>query len=243
MIRIVVDAMGGDYAPREVVYGAVLAAKEYGIAIQLVGPPDAVGSELKKHSTAGLDISIVPASEVVSMDEKPSRAIVKKKDSSIVVATRQLSEGLADGMVAAGSTGATAVAAQMAWDESPMSIARRSPARCRRSHRSAASSSMSVPTSIARPISCGSSGTWGRSFLAACTTSKIRASASSTSAPKTLKATSSARIHSNFSKPTATSTSIGFVEGRDFPVGKVDVVVTDGFTGNVALKTAEASLK
>ncbi|MGH9549066.1 MAG: phosphate acyltransferase PlsX, partial [Terriglobales bacterium] len=112
MIRIAVDAMGGDHAPREIVHGAVLAAKEYKIAVQLVGPPETVKSELERYSLSGCDIKIVPASEVVSMDEKPSRAIVKKKDSSIVVAMKQVAEGHADGVVAAGSTGAAAVAAQ-----------------------------------------------------------------------------------------------------------------------------------
>ena len=76
MIRIAVDAMGGDHAPREVVHGSILAAREYGVAIQLVGVPDAITAELKRHQTKGLDITIVPASEVVAMDEKPSRAIV-----------------------------------------------------------------------------------------------------------------------------------------------------------------------
>src|SRR5437879_2170090 len=113
MIRIAVDAMGGDYAPREVVYGAVLATREYNISIQLVGPKEEVATELNRYPTAGLDVSIVPATEVVAMGEKPSRAIVRKKDSSIVVATRQVAEGLADGLVAAGSTGAAAVAAQL----------------------------------------------------------------------------------------------------------------------------------
>src|SRR5271170_6384043 len=113
MVRIAVDAMGGDYAPREVVYGAVLAAREYGVAVQLIGAPDAIKQELTRHQTTGLDITIVPASEVVAMDEKPTRAIRGKKDSSIIVTTRQVREGLADGMVAAGSTGAAAVAAQI----------------------------------------------------------------------------------------------------------------------------------
>jgi glycerol-3-phosphate acyltransferase PlsX len=72
MIRIAVDAMGGDYAPREVVNGAVIAAREYSVAIQLVGPPEAVEAELKRHDTTGLDITIIPASEVVAMDEKPT---------------------------------------------------------------------------------------------------------------------------------------------------------------------------
>ena len=115
MVAIAVDAMGGDFAPREIVYGAVLAARDLGIAVQLVGPPEIIQKELlTRHKIDGLPISVYrPASEVVAMDEKPSRAIVKKKDSSIIVTTRQVSSGAADGMVAAGSTGAAAVAAQL----------------------------------------------------------------------------------------------------------------------------------
>src|SRR5271156_3208927 len=112
MIRIAVDAMGGDYAPREVVHGAILAAREYGVAIQLVGPPEMVAPELKRHETSGLDISLVPAAEVLAMDENV-KAVVRKQDSSIVVATNQVAKGLADAVVAAGSTGAAAAAAQL----------------------------------------------------------------------------------------------------------------------------------
>ena len=112
MIRVAIDAMGGDNAPREVVHGAVLAAREYGISIQLVGIPNVIEAELARHETAGLNISIVGATEVVAMDEKPSKAILKKKDSSIVKSMRQVAEGLADAVVACGSTGAAAVAAQ-----------------------------------------------------------------------------------------------------------------------------------
>ena len=100
MIRVAIDAMGGDNAPREVVHGAVLAAREYGISIQLVGIPNVIEAELARHETAGLNISIVGATEVVAMDEKPSKAILKKKDSSIVKSMRQVAEGLADAVVA-----------------------------------------------------------------------------------------------------------------------------------------------
>ena len=80
MIRVAIDAMGGDYAPREVVHGAVLAAREYGISVQLVGQLPAIEAELKRHEIAGLNISLVAASEVVAMDEKPSKAILRKKE-------------------------------------------------------------------------------------------------------------------------------------------------------------------
>jgi len=94
------------------VHGAVLAAQECGVAVQLVGPPEVVAVELKRHDTNGLDISLVPAAEVVGMTEN-AKAVVKKQDSSIVVATMQVAKGLADAVVAAGSTGAAAAAAQV----------------------------------------------------------------------------------------------------------------------------------
>jgi len=122
MIRVAIDAMGGDNAPREVVHGAVLAAREYGISIQLVGIPNVIEAELARHETAGLNISIVGATEVVAMDEKPSKAILKKKDSSIVKSMRQVAEGLADAVVACGSTGAAAVAAQFNIRRWPIAI-------------------------------------------------------------------------------------------------------------------------
>src|SRR5579883_553953 len=112
MVRIAVDAMGGDYAPRETVYGAVLAAKEYGLSIHLVGQPDQLQAELKRHQTNNLDIKLVPASEIVGMNENPPRAVAKKKDSSIVIATRLAASGKADAVVTAGSTGAAVAASR-----------------------------------------------------------------------------------------------------------------------------------
>jgi len=243
MIKIAVDAMGGDYAPREVVYGSVLAAREHAIAIQLVGPPELVEKELQRHETAGLNISIVPASEVVAMDEKPSRAIVRKKDSSIVVTTKQVSQGLADGMVAAGSTGAATVAAQMGLG------------RIANVARSAIACSMPTVTEnrvividVGANIDCDAHqllqfGQMGAILAAGLHgihrprvgilnigTEETKGNQLVQDAYKLMRA----RTDLNF---------IGFVEGRDFPMGKVDVVVTDGFTGNIALKTAEGIAK
>jgi glycerol-3-phosphate acyltransferase PlsX len=240
MIRIAVDAMGGDYAPREVVNGAVIAAREYSVAIQLVGPPEAVEAELKRHDTTGLDITIIPASEVVAMDEKPSRAILRKKDSSIVVTTKQVADGLADGMVAAGSTGATSVAVQfglgrMANVERPAiacvmpTVAKKEPVilidvganvECEPHQLFQFAQMGSIVSaglySIARPrvglLNIGTEETKGNTLVQ--------------SAYKLMKADPDLNFQ-------------GFVEGRDFPMNKADVVVTDGFTGNVALKTAE----
>jgi glycerol-3-phosphate acyltransferase PlsX len=104
--------MGGDNAPSEIVHGAVLAAKEYKIHIQLTGPESIINQELQKHDYADLPIEIIPANEVIEMgDKNPALSVRKKQNSSIVVAAKQVASGKAGGMVSAGSTGASAAAA------------------------------------------------------------------------------------------------------------------------------------
>lgn len=112
MTTVALDVMGGDYAPTETVHGAVAAAREYGIKILLVGDETSIKKELRKHSTHNLKLEIVHASEVVDMgDKQPASAVRKKKDSSIVVATNLVANGQAGGVISAGSTGATSAAA------------------------------------------------------------------------------------------------------------------------------------
>src|SRR5271168_5041610 len=112
MITIAVDAMGGDNAPRPEVEGSVLAARELGVRVLLVGQPTAVRSELAKHAPAHLPIEVIPASEVITMDDHPVQAFRKKKDSSVHVAARLVREAKADGLVSAGNTGAVMTVAR-----------------------------------------------------------------------------------------------------------------------------------
>src|SRR6267142_2645382 len=129
MITIAVDAMGGDDAPRPEVEGSVLAAREYGVRILLVGQPtkcarhirarillvgqpQVVRAELAKHAAPNLPIEIVPASEVITMTDHPAQAFRRKKDSSVHVAARLVREAKADGMVSAGNTGAVMTVAR-----------------------------------------------------------------------------------------------------------------------------------
>jgi len=88
MITIAVDAMGGDNAPRPEVEGSVLAARELGVRVLLVGQQTVIRAELAKHAPANLPIEIVPASEVITMDDHPAQAFRRKKDSSVHVAAR-----------------------------------------------------------------------------------------------------------------------------------------------------------
>ena len=106
MITIAVDAMGGDHAPRPEVEGSVLAVRELGVRVLLVGQPHVVRAELARLASPSLPIEIVPASEVITMNDHPAQAFRRKRDSSVHVAARLVRETKADGMVSAGNTGA-----------------------------------------------------------------------------------------------------------------------------------------
>ena len=105
MIRIAIDAMGGDFAPKEIIKGAVAAAREFSISVILVGDKVKVEAELK-HYKNPTNISVVHASEVIGMDESPTGSVRTKKDSSINVAMNLLKDGKAEAVVSAGNTGA-----------------------------------------------------------------------------------------------------------------------------------------
>ena len=109
-MKIAVDAMGGDYAPAVVVEGAVWAAREFDVPLILVGDKTRVEDELAKHKWQGLPISVIHASQVVSMDESPGQALRKKKDSSIKVCFDLVKNGEANAVVSAGNSGAAMAA-------------------------------------------------------------------------------------------------------------------------------------
>ena len=114
MIRIAVDAMGGDYAPAEMVAGAVEAVKaKPDIQVALVGQEEKVREELSKYSFEPGQIQVVNATEVIATEEPPVNAIRKKKDSSMVVAFNMVKKGEADAFVSAGSSGAILVGGQV----------------------------------------------------------------------------------------------------------------------------------
>ena len=117
MITIAVDGMGGDHAPRPEVEGAIAAAREYGVRIQLVGLAQDLKRELAKHAHRGLPIEIVPASEVITMHDSPSHAFRKKRDSSAHVAVRLVRDGLADAVISAGNPAAHRASTLLRVDE------------------------------------------------------------------------------------------------------------------------------
>jgi len=110
-VRIAVDAMGGDHAPAEIVRGAVLAAQEDGTQIALVGHKETLQGELAKYRSCNGAVRLVEARDLISEDESPALAVRNKPDSSIAVATRLVRLGDADAVVSAGSSGAVAVSA------------------------------------------------------------------------------------------------------------------------------------
>ena len=132
MITIAVDAMGGDHAPRPEVEGSVLAAREYGVRVLLVGQPEQFARSWRKLAKPNRQIEIVEATEVITMEDHPAQAFRRKKNSSVHVAARLVKEGAADGFVSAGNTGAVMTDGEVhtgdAWNPS---IALRWPLRFR----------------------------------------------------------------------------------------------------------------
>ena len=113
VIRVAVDAMGGDYAPQETVKGAIEALRTNNIQLVLVGDQGPVEAELAKYDTAGLPVAVVPAVGKIGDDEHPVRALGHNPQASIVVATTLLKSGKADVLVSMGSTGASMASAAM----------------------------------------------------------------------------------------------------------------------------------
>ena len=110
-VRVAVDAMGGDFAPAEIVSGAVQAAGDLEVEIILVGPKAEIEREIAKIDITNLPVRLVEASEIIVDEEQPAIAVMRKPNSSMAVATRLVKEGEADAMISAGPTGAVMVCA------------------------------------------------------------------------------------------------------------------------------------
>jgi glycerol-3-phosphate acyltransferase PlsX len=240
-MKIALDAMGGDSAPEATVHGAVWAARDFNLTIQLVGQPEAIEAELTKHNTKGLDLPIIPASEVIEMHESPSTAVKRKKDSSMVVALRSLKAGESDAFVSAGNSGGALAASlfglgRIKGIKRPalstvfpndsehglnclLDVGANTDVRPEYLLQFALMGSlyaervMKIPNPRVGLLSTGEEEDKGNQLTQEAT--------------PLLKAS-----HLNF---------IGNVEGRDIPTGIADVIVTDGFTGNVYVKGVEGA--
>ena len=242
-MRIIIDAMGGDNAPEEIVKGAVRAKRELGVDVTLVGIEERVRECLAAEGCD--DIDVVNATEIVTMEDDPSTAIRRKKDSSMAVALNLLRDGAGDAVVSAGSTGALLTGATLTVK------------RIRGIRRAALAPVLPAGEHGVMLIDCGANvectaeyllqfafmGSFYARKLMGCEAPRVGLLNVGTEDTKggTLqhqafallkKAGDEGRI--NF---------VGNVEGTDVFAGKAEVVVTDGFTGNVLLKTTEGVIK
>jgi phosphate acyltransferase len=237
-MRIAVDAMGGDHAPQVNVDAAVAAAREFGIQSLLIGPAARLRSLIEDSGYRGSDLEVVDAAEVITMEDPATAAVRRKRNSSIRIAANCVRDGRAAGLVSAGHTGAAMVSAKMVVGtiegvDRPalaavlpnlsghcllLDVGANPDAKTQHFKEFAVMGSIyaQLVFGLESPsiglMSIGEEDTKG--------TDRTK------EAFKTLKETGL-----NF---------IGNVEGRDVFDGKVDVIVTDGFTGNVILKVSEA---
>lgn len=235
---IAVDAMGGDYAPANPVAGAVLAARENGTRVILVGDEKAIGLELDAQKAGSLPIDVIHTSEYIRMDEPSITAIRAKRDSSIRVCSRLVKEGKAQGIVTAGNTGAAMVITKIIVGS------------LEGVKRPALALAVPNPHSTAVFLDVGANVTCKSEHLAqfaimghvfakhilhidnpriGVLSNGEEATKGNELVKETVKRLSKTKL--NF---------IGPVEGRDLFNGASDVIVTDGFTGNAVLKAAES---
>ena len=245
-MKIILDALGGDFAPEAPVLGALEAAKAYGAQITLVGRGEEILEVLKKHNIENLPqgMEIAHADEVVDMHDDPANVIRKKKNSSMVLGLRMLSEGQGDAFVSAGSTGALLSGATLIVK------------RVKGIRRAAMAPSM--PTKAGGKViicDCGANAECTPEFLLQF------GLVGSMYARKTLGVENPRvgllNIGTEDTKGTPLQKEayallkkaseqglvnfVGNVEARGVPLGEVDVVVCDGFNGNVLIKTIEGT--
>jgi glycerol-3-phosphate acyltransferase PlsX len=222
MIKIAVDSMGSDNSPFSEIEGAVQASEAYGVDVILVGKESLLTPLLKEAGGNELPIEIRNASQVITMDEAPTAALRKKKDSSIRIAADLVHEKVASGLVSAGNTGAVMAISKMVFGAVP-GVDVGANVACKPHHlvqfavmgHLFSKKIVGVEAPRVGLMSVGEEESKGNEL-----TKEVH---------KTLK-----QLNLNF---------IGNVEGRDIYNGRADVIVCDGFTGNVALKTSEGLIE
>lgn len=234
-LPIALDAMGGDFAPGEIIAGARAAVDELGLSVILVGVPDLMGDPL------GLDV--FPCTEIIAMDDDPAASVRKKKDSSLVRSAELVRDGKACAMVSAGNTGATMASALLRMGRLPgvvrpcIATPIPNPGRQPMVMVDAGANSECTPEMLAQFAQMASTFATAHFGVARPKVGLLSIGEESTKGTPLVKETHAllaALPGLNF---------VGNVEGRDLVPSPVDVIVTDGFTGNVALKTLEGALK
>ena len=233
--------MGSDRHPKPEIEGALLAARNYGVKVLLVGPEELLRRELAGHPTApGLPIEIVNATEVIGMDEKAVQAVRTKKNSSIHVGLRLVKEGRAVGFATAGNTGAAMAAAKMVLGALP-GVDR--PALASVFPTSAGRLKPSILIDVganvdSKPHNLAQFALMGEMYYRAIFKNPRPTVGLLSVGEEEIKGNELTRkAHALFKELPVNF--VGNVEGRDLYNGKVDVIVCDGFVGNVALKISE----
>ncbi|MCL2827407.1 MAG: phosphate acyltransferase PlsX [Oscillospiraceae bacterium] len=244
-MKIIIDAMGGDHAPQATVEGGIMAAQEFGLDVVLVGRVAEILSCIEQlgHGDLPKGIAVADATEVVTMDDDPANVIREKKDSSLSVGLRMLRDGEGDAFVSAGNTGALLAGATLI------------PKRIKGIRRAALAPVIPNRETGALVIDCGANAECTPEYL-------LQFAYMGAYYAKNVMGQSNPRVGllNNGSEPskgtelqretyalleTAREAGklnfIGNVEGREVMLGGVDVVVTDGFTGNILLKTIEGT--
>jgi glycerol-3-phosphate acyltransferase PlsX len=237
-MKLVLDAMGGDYAPVETVAGAVDFARESGHTVILVGNTAIIRAELEKHDTSGLDLPIVEAPDVITMDEKPAMAVRRKKNNPLVVGMRLVRDGEADAFCSVGSTGATLTAGHMIFR------------RIRGVHRAVLTTpfpnkdGLHVVGDVGANTDCKPEWLvqWGH-LLSIYAEARLNIQsprvALLSNGEEEGKGNELIRVAQELMARQDLN-YVGVVEPKQMFDGAADVIVTDGFTGNIMIKTSEA---
>lgn len=238
-MKVAIDAMGGDHAPEEILLGAMAAVKDYGCDIVLVGDETLLREAMSKHGVReGEHIFVHHASEVIDMHESPGAAVRKKRDASVVVATRLVKEGECAAVISAGSTGAAVAAALFGLGRLPKieraTIA--TPIPNLTGTTMLLDSGANVDSKPKHLVQSAIMGSIYAKYVLGVENPRVGLLSIGEEETKGNELTLStypllAQVQNiNF---------IGNIEGRDIPQGTVDVVVCDGFVGNVVLKFGE----
>lgn len=237
-MKIAVDAMGGDRAPEEIVAGAVAAARDLNLQIILVGIQDRIENELAKHDIKNLPIYIQPAAEVVTMDDSPSKAMRRKRESSVAVGLRLVRDGRAQGFFSAGNSGAT-MAIAMVTLKKLKGIDRPAIVTCL--------PTLKEPVTIldvggnvdCAPLHLAQFAIMGSVYAQRVMNHNLPKVGLLSNGEEESKGNELTRGTHELLKNSPLN-YVGSVEGRDIYTGDLDVIVCDGFVGNIVLKTSES---
>jgi len=238
MTTIALDAMGGDHAPKAEVAGAVLAAREFGVRVLLVGQQQAVKDELALHKAAGLQLEIVHAPEVITMRDSPLLAYKRKKGSSVHTAAKLVRDGQADALVSAGNTGAVMAVAHLTLG-TLSAVDRPALAAPFPTTKGKVSVMIDVGANVdSKPVHLEQFAVMGEIYYRVIFGTRRPRVALLSIGEEEMKGNELTREAHNRLKKMPLN-FVGNVEGRDVFAGDVDVIVCDGFIGNVALKISE----